>query len=223
MVTTITGNEVETEDTDTGTLSGGLTNGQIARALLGNGLALNSAGQIVVKNSEQVGGQTVRELLGAYSFSGEALVGNGDGLVLTARTDASGDRTGIAINPSADYPNGTELAGDVMITGTLRQQDQLKYESPLIMDAVNSRPKKVTMVQVRSENNTPLFTVENGKASRTTLYNGTLAIGSDRRVGSDQNSIGKVVQFGDTDVEIRGDVNGGLVAQDKNGNLKTII
>lgn len=223
MTTTITGNETKTPDTDTDTLSGGLTNGQIVRALFGNGLTLNGAGEIVVKNSEQVGGQSVQELLGAFSFSGEALVGDGGGEVLAARTDASGDRTRITINPRHDYPDGTILDGDIIVAGILISEGDAAIKSPFILDDSHQRPEQSTLFQLRDVNQIPHFTVENGEAAQTTLLNGTLTVGGDTRAGHTNDSTGKRVRFGNTLAQIRGDNNGGLVARDTAGNLKTII
>lgn len=78
MPTTITGTKVTTDETDTDTLSGGLTNSQLVRGLLDGDLALDANGNIIVENSNTIAHTDAKETVSRnWTFNSRVTV-NGD-------------------------------------------------------------------------------------------------------------------------------------------------
>lgn len=222
MTTRITGTGVETSETDTDTLTGGITDGQLIRGLLDRGLSLNSNGEIVVENAQKIAGQSVMELLGQYSFDGRQMRGNGDGRVMNTVTDASGNPASIQVAPGQDY-DITNFSGTVTQNGSEHiGEPGGEYTPPIRYQATEQLPAKELLWQLQSFDNTPIMSVENGASARTTFFNGTIVAGGDRS-GQKRDSVGTRYLFGNTAVQLRGSVNGGIVAMDKNGNSKILI
>lgn len=222
MTTRITGTGVETGETNTDTLTGGITDGQLIRGLLDRGLSLGANGEVIVDNAQKLQGKSVADLLGMFSFAGNTMRGAGDGKVIRTNTDASGTPTSIQINPKQDH-DVTNFSGEVTQNGSEHiGEPGGDFNGAIRYRSQTQLPQKAPLWQIRSFNGTPIATIENGFSSRTVFANGTIVAGGDY---DSQNRGSSAVRylFGNTTVGFKGTAGGGIVARDANGNTQTVI
>lgn len=112
MTTRITGDTVETGDTETTSLSGALTDGQLVQGLLDGDLALNSNGEVVIQ-----GGGTI-----AHTDADETITGQWD------------------FKTNADFHDNINMRGDAQINAGENNITAVADPDPFgPMNAVNKR------------------------------------------------------------------------------------